>query len=427
MPLQIPSSLRFLAVGAALSLLLTTFLVFYAHSSSNDVAKYALKTASQNPDCLSSSSNTTDSDWEFISSRDADNLGLSETQCRRAFPKLFYELDKSVASRKDKPITLKELESSPVEDGMVRGVIDRGELYILDFAPQPHTFTRAKSTLHALHRSLTSDPSRHTLPTISFLLTTDDLPPSTSSSSSITTPPIWSYTKQDHHTHVWLIPPFTHWTWPEVDIPPYRTVRHQITTLESALPFEHKTKQLLWRGAIAPNPPVRNALLAAARGQSWSSIHPLDWASPASLQATRLPISEHCRYQFLAHTEGRSFSGRGAYLLNCRSVLISHPLVWRELHHAALVKTGPEMNYVEVKGDWSDLGDKMRFLLGNEEVAEGIAARAVRVFRERYLTPAAEACYWRELVRGWARVGRFEGVGEGRERGVPFEEWVLMN
>ena len=71
-----------------------------------------------------------------------------------------------------------------------------------------------------------------------------------------------------------------------------------------------------------------------------------------------------------------------------------------------------------------------------------IADNARSTFRERYLTPAAEACYWRSLFRGWAEVQTFEVKGwkdkmvddptTGRKkvkrsmRGTPYEAYVLM-
>lgn len=60
--------------------------------------------------------------------RDGSNHGLSEEQCRSAFPKLFFQIDKSIALRQDKPITFRELDSREVDDGMVRAIIDRGEV-----------------------------------------------------------------------------------------------------------------------------------------------------------------------------------------------------------------------------------------------------------------------------------------------------------
>lgn len=36
--------------------------------------------------------------------------------------------------------------------------------------------------------------------------------------------------------------------------------------------------------------------------------------------------------------------------------------------------------------------------------ARRIADNSVETFRERYLTPAAEACYWRKLIKAWRAV-----------------------
>ena len=69
-----------------------------------------------------------------------------------------------------------------------------------------------------------------------------------------------------------------------------------------------------------------------------------------------------------------------------------------------MVADGPHQNFVEVERDFSDLESKIEALLANQEEAKRIADNSVKVFRERYLTPAAEACYWRELFRGWAEV-----------------------
>lgn len=125
------TSFRFIATGAVLSLIITTFLIFGTQYS-NDVAKYALKTSlkSTPQTCLHTSppeaGNATA--WEFMVERDGDNHGLSDEQCRLAFPKLFVELDKSASLREGHRITFKEVDSLQVEDGMVRGIIHHGEV-----------------------------------------------------------------------------------------------------------------------------------------------------------------------------------------------------------------------------------------------------------------------------------------------------------
>lgn len=303
----------------------------------------------------------------------------------------------------------------------------------------PVTASRARSTLNSLQRALTAFPDRHLLPSIEFIFTSEDFiddPPDKG--------PIWAYSKRDSDDSVWLMPDFGYWAWPEVRIGPYHEVRRRILSIDEGemtadgthvprLEFQDKKKQLVWRGSVATNPPVRAKLLKSALGRSWASVRVIDWDDENDLRFNLLPIEEHCRYMFLAHTEGRSFSGRGKYLFNCRSVVISHPLTWREAHHAAMVASGPDANYVVVDHDFADLPRKVEFLIDNPGTAERIANNAVRTFRDRYLTPAAESCYWRHLIRRYASVCDFEPVlyetdrdGKKQARGIPFETWLLM-
>ncbi|KAE8351380.1 glycosyl transferase family 90-domain-containing protein [Aspergillus coremiiformis] len=428
--------LRFLGTGAVCSLIAVTFLIFSTRYSA-EVAKYALKAPVKQPPFSSPPQCRNDSSWEFEADRDGNNHGLSEEQCHSAFPKLFVEINKSASFREGRPIQFKDVDSLPVEDGMVRGIINRGELYIVDFGTMPATFTRGKATLNSLQRALASFPDRDQLPNIEFVFTTEDY--------SNGEGPIWSYSKRDEDHNVWLMPDFAYWSWPEVKIGSYKEVRRRIAAVDDGevtvdgrvipgLPFQDKKRQLAWRGSVATNPQVRGKLLKAAQGRSWASIRVIDWDDENDIRFNLLPMEDHCKYMFLAHTEGRSFSGRGKYLLNCRSVMISHKLVWREAHHGALISTGPDANYVEVERDFSDLDRKIEFLIDNPEVAERIANNTVKTFRDRYLTPAAESCYWRHLIRQYASSSDFEPVlyttqedGKMTPRGTPFETWVLTS
>lgn len=84
--------------------------------------------------------------------------------------------------------------------------------------------------------------------------------------------------------------------------------------------------------------------------------------------------------------------------------------------------------------DFSDLNDAMEDLLQHPEKAKRIADNSVQVFRERYLTPAAEACYWRVLIKAWKEISfeplLYNGVEVGekhkrtQKRGVRYETFV---
>jgi hypothetical protein len=131
---------------------------------------------------------------------------------------------------------------------------------------------------------------------------------------------------------------------------------------------------------------------------------------------------------------GRSYSGSLKYRQLCRSVVVSHKLQWIQHHHYLMSSSGPNQNFVEVERDFSDLGAAMDDLLAHPEKAKRIADNSVQVFRERYLTGAAEACYWRKLFNAWKEVSfepvLYNGVvdGEkhlrGQKRGVRYETFM---
>jgi hypothetical protein len=109
-----------------------------------------------------------------------------------------------------------------------------------------------------------------------------------------------------------------------------------------------------------------------------------------------------------------------------------HKPEWLEPHHALLVPSGPQQNVVVVERDFSDLKEQMEELLQDQHKAERIADNSARTFRDRYLTPAAQACYWRELIRVWADVSfepeAWEKVdGKKRLRGIPFETFASVS
>jgi hypothetical protein len=126
-------SFRFLATGALISIFALTFLILGPRSSRDAASRYILKTA--RPESLSQTHCGQDThtalpndSWEFVAQRDALNHGLSDEQCQTAFPKLFVEVDKSVSLKRDARITYKDLDSREVEDGMVRAIIDQGQV-----------------------------------------------------------------------------------------------------------------------------------------------------------------------------------------------------------------------------------------------------------------------------------------------------------
>lgn len=125
---------RVLVVGATVST--SIFAIFtYGIQRSSESSKYVVKTCAGYPNIpcwahVTGNATSNVADWQFVTERDADNHGLSEEQCLVAFPKLFKEIDKTATLRAERLVTYKEVNSRKNDQGVVRGLVDHGEVGI---------------------------------------------------------------------------------------------------------------------------------------------------------------------------------------------------------------------------------------------------------------------------------------------------------
>jgi len=379
--------------------------------------------------------------WDFKYKRDGRNYGLTESKCEAAFPDLYKEVDRAVEYRgRVGNVTIEELNVGWRGDGIVRVMIHDNQLYIID----PHNVRdsnhrpRSIATLNALNRAITA--ANEPLPDVEFTLTDHD--------SALIDPDgnhtTLAYSRLAHQESLWLMPDFGFWAWPDVGLRSYTELQALLDEDEDE--FLDKVPKLVWRGAmgVGTGHDARAGLVEHSKGQMWSDVQTLDWSNKTDIDNKLLSMEDHCGYMFTAQTEGNTYSGRLKYLLNCNNILLSHRLDWIEHFHHLLQSSGTDQNYIKLKRDFRDLPKTMKSLLkpANLLEAEAIANNARRTFRERYLTPAAEACYWRALIRGWASVqGFIPQVWEEHEveddwhggkrlkkkmRGAPFESYAIM-
>lgn len=280
--------------------------------------------------------------------------------------------------------------------------------------------SRDQATLMAIHRAILTSPDP--LPNIEFTLNTDDI-----ASPDDTT---WAYSRRSSDKKLWLMPDFGYWSWPEPKIGAYSEVQMRAQAMDTKVPWAQKLDKLVWRGAMM-DLLVREQLFEASAGRDWADVKILNWEDEAEGKSHNvLTMDEHCQYKFVAHTEGVSYSARLQNLQNCQSVIVAHKLKWIQHHHHLMISSGPEQNFVEVAEDFTGLDEAMEMLIDDDDLAERIAFNNVKMFREHYLTPAAETCYWRKLMRGWATVS-FEPEfykkvdGELKWRGLPAESFFL--
>lgn len=276
------------------------------------------------------------------------------------------------------------------------------------------------ATLAAINRAVIT--SSEPLPNIEFGLNIDD------STEDVA---LWGAVRRPEDESIWLIPDLGYSSSDKTSSIKENLLRVEIAEKEEASTWGNKTNQLLWRDDTRKEPDLRDRLIKLINGKPWADVKHLRVGAQASMENQYNVLPEHCNYKYIAQTEGKSDSGL-KYLQMCRSVIISHKLDWVQHYYHLLRSSGSQQNFVQVEHDWSDLEEKMEWLLKHDNDAKRIADNSVRIFRERYLTLAAEVCYWRRLIQEWARVSDFEPElyeeydGKKSWRGMDVERFFLM-
>ncbi|PGH14641.1 hypothetical protein AJ80_05821 [Polytolypa hystricis UAMH7299] len=406
--------------------------------------------------------------WSFQYPRDASSIHLSPAQCQTSFPGLFTDIHRAVdfwsqqattttttttTTHNNNNLTRSTLDAIPLKPGMARARLHNGHLSILaTSAAQEDHRRKILAILSAMHRALPSTEDLGPGDSMEFVFSVEDKVEDINSGnggSGKQQLPVWVLARKASEEDVWLIPDFGFWSWENEKnmIGPYDDVvagieedereekRRSRRSGEAVLIgdgqeeeeegdwWAKKVPKLVWRGKLSFAPKLRRMLLEAARGNEWGDVKELVWSKKENF----ISMQDHCKYAFVAHVEGRAYSSSLKYRQACRSVIIAHKLQYIQHHHYLLQSSGAQQNFVEVERDFSDLQPKIEALIADPEKARSIADNSVRVFRERYLTKAAEACYWRELWRGWGKVYSDDEGDEGVGRkGMRYESFVLL-
>lgn len=235
---------------------------------------------------------------------------------------------------------------------------------------------------------------------------------------------MWSYCRERESNGTWVMPDFGFWSFPAHTIGSYNEFLDRVDRSEEDKGFWDKKNSLVWRGAEGNGGNIRREFMDAAKGKKWGKdVMWLDWGN----KKTVLEMHDHCRWRFAAHTEGVTWSGRLRYLQNCNNVVVAHKLNFFAHYYPLMISDGPDQNWIEVERDFSDLDKKMQYFVDNPKEAARVAENGRRVFKERYLTPAAEACYWRRMFRTWKELQGWQPElwERGEKKGVAWEEYVV--
>ncbi|KAI9656223.1 MAG: hypothetical protein M1821_004886 [Bathelium mastoideum] len=346
--------------------------------------------------------------WTFDVQRDSGDYGLSDWQCQAAFPQLYAELNRALAYvHIEGNITIEDVDISWKERGLVRAMIYDRVLYVIEAKYEPYSLDiiRALAILGSIHRAITA--FKGPIPNIEFTFSVEDI-------ANLDNPgkwPLWALARAHDHEEHWVMPDFGFWAWDTDLVGSYEQVRQGIIAQEPDI-FDKKP-QAIWRGAaLAEYNSIRRDLLDVTKDKEWADVREVVWEQvPDDKSNHFVKIVDHCNYLFLIQTEGTlldivvtNYSGRLKYLLNCHSVSVIHKREWVENFHHLLVAEGPDQNYIEVERNFSNLPEQIERLLDQPEEIQRIADNSVATFRDRYLTPAAQACYWRRLFWAWSSV-----------------------
>lgn len=283
---------------------------------------------------------------------------------------------------------------------------------------KPHIPDRPIATFNAIHRALVALPNPRVIPNIEFTIDTHD-----DALGGGPKKTMWSYCRPIDNNGTWVMPDFGFWSFPAHTIGSYNEFLDRVDRSEEEEGFFAKENSLVWRGGKGNGGPIRREFIDASKGRSWAKdVMWLDWGR----KSTVLEMHEHCRWRFAMHTEGVTWSGRLRYLQNCNNVVVSHKLNYFAHYYPLMISEGPDQNWIEVKRDFTDLDEKMRYFIDHPREAARVAENGRRVFKERYLTPAAEACYWRRMFRTWKELQAWKPrLWDGdKKRGIAWEEYV---
>lgn len=118
---------------------------------------------------------------------------------------------------------------------------------------------------------------------------------------------------------LWIVPDFNFLASPP-NATSWQVVQSNAKKHDSTI--TNKIPKLAWRGVVSTNAALRGSLLEATSGKEWADVQVINWNDKENF----MDVDDFCRYTFLVHTEGISYSSRLKHLLNCNSITSSTTL-----------------------------------------------------------------------------------------------------
>lgn len=152
-------------------------------------------------------------------------------------------------------------------------------------------------------------------------------------------------------------------------------VRH-FKFVSDSIPFRDKQDKLVFRGACCQ--PHRRRFLERYFGHPLCDVGEFrrtkKFSSPWGVPALSIP--EHLRYKFILSLEGNDVASNLKWIMSSNAIAVMpRPKFETWFMEGTLI---PDVHYIEINDDYSDLEGKLSYYLKNLQAAEAIIANAHR-------------------------------------------------
>lgn len=363
-----------------------------------------------------------------LSPRLQNDLSLAQPRCKAEFSQFYPQLLENEKVWKTKGgIKHSDVENAAqnCRHGCVHVLIKHGQIFIR--RQEKDWQSRVRSSLQLLSQAYqgASEDEKASIEGSEFVISTADFDGFTDPKGSRGAGWVLDKRVSDAEGQ-YLFPDFSFASWPEAGIPSYQEFRREAAHVNVESPWRAKADPAFWRGdaLLGHGIKARDSLLTVATGpgtEAWSDVKRTSFWEEGPTIGKIVSPPEHCRHKFLIHSEGVAYSGRSKFILGCQSTVILHTLEWTQHFHPALdaSPTSPDQNHIALPGSYfENLPSTMKKLLQEENDAkssvlsatrpsvttgERIANNAKRTLTDRYLTPAATACYIRAALISYSK------------------------
>lgn len=147
------------------------------------------------------------------------------------------------------------------------------------------------------------------------------------------------------------------------------SIRHWLDPHDN-IPFEKKIPQLFFRGDIFDKPDRIRFFEQWADNEHFN-LGDTNLRFPSKWHSDFVTIPDHFRYQFILALEGYDMASSLQWIMSSGCVpVMPKPTVEGWLMHSKLI---PGVHYIEIKPDFSDVGDKIAYYASHQEEAKKIA------------------------------------------------------